>query len=259
MAKEIRMINGLIVATITPCHYGASYLGYALRSVEDIADESLIMYSPHPSHGTRHTDIPCPDSREDLLASVFDSGLLADPDKVRWYDHEGWNNEGDQFNAGWAYTDADIIVKLDADELYPPGLLQKAIEHGLRANCYETRLPLVHLWRSFYKGFTKDPAAPGRIYIRSLPKQETTYWPPNDLDRIWHGGYAQSLDVVQYKISIHGHRSEFRDPNWFENVYAVNRQFDCHPIGSDEWMSVESITPPDFMLDHPYAQLELIE
>lgn len=254
------MINGLKVATITPLHYGKMFLPYALRSLEDMADTMLIMYSPTPSHGTSYTSIPCPDSEEALKAAVFESGVVRDTSKVRWFTHDRWTNEGHQFNAGWEYTDADIIVKLDVDELWPPGLLEQVVTHTIRENVYECRVPLVHLWRSFYKGFTQDPAAPGRVYIRALPKGETTYWPDQYQDRIWHGGYAQTLDIVRYKMSIHGHKGELRkDVDWFEEVYAANRQTDCHPIGSDQWMVVEDITPPVFMMDHPYAQLDLIE
>jgi glycosyltransferase involved in cell wall biosynthesis len=219
----------------------------------------LIMYSPHPSHGTPYTSIPCPDSEADLKASVFESGILADLDKVRWYDHTGWENEGHQFNAGWEYTDVDVIVKLDADECWAPGLLEAVVAHAVEQNCYETRVLLRHYWRSFHRAFTHDPAAPGRVYIRHLPKQETTYHSADNAMRIHHYGYAERVSVVRYKMSIHGHRGEFTNPNWFEEVYAANRQTDCHPIGMDSWAHPNPVTPPDFMLDHPYAQLTLIE
>lgn len=255
------MINGLKVATITPLHYGSAYLGYAIRSTQDIADINLVMYSPHPSHGTAHTDIPCPDTMDDLLASVYDAGIVDDPmNRVRWYTHTGWNNEGEQFNHGWQYTDADVIVKLDVDEIWDTGLLADVIQHAIKENAYETRVLLRHYWRSFYRAFTEDPAAPGRVYIRALAKRETTYPSEANAHRIHHFGYSQTLDIVRYKMSIHGHRGELRrDVNWFEDVYAANRQTDCHPIGMESWSNPAHVTPPDFMMDHPYAQLEIIE
>ena len=64
---------------------------------------------------------------------------------------------------------------------------------------------------------------------------------------------------MRYKMATHGHSREFINPNWFEEVYATNRQTDCHPCGHSYWQTVEDITPPDFLLDHPYAQLSVIE
>lgn len=80
------------------------------------------------------------------------------------------------------------------------------------------------------------------------------------MGRIMHFGYAMPIDVMCYKWQTHGHAREFRkDCDWFEDIYKANRQTDCHPIGSDAWMQTEDITPPDFLLDHPYAKLDLIE
>lgn len=250
------MIHNRTVAAIIPLHYGLDWIEYAMRSVLDEVDEYLVMYSPVPSHGIRHSALPCPDSREDLMEAVASVA----PHKTRWYEHDAWANEGAQFRDGWQYTNADVIVKLDSDEIWPPHLLSDVVAHGIEKQAHEARVLLRHHWRSLYKAFTDDPAAPGRVYIRAFDRGETTYNSPDNRHRITHTGYCNPLDIVRYKISIHGHAGEFRkDCDWFEDVYKANRQYDCHPIGMDSWSWPADVVPPDILLAHPYAALGIIE
>lgn len=249
------MIHNRTVAAVVCLHMGLDYLPYAIRGVMAEVDEVFVMYSPVPNHGTFHSPIPCPDTRDALFGAVFEVA----PDTARWFEYGLWRSEGEQFKAAWPHTDADVIVKLDADEMWSPGLLADAIAHGITQQAREIRVPLVHYWRSFHKGFTGDPAAPGRIYLRDFESGETTYAPSDAMGRIHHMGYAFPIELMRYKMGIHGHRPEFTNPNWLDEVYIANRQTDCHPIGSDAWMTVEDITPPAFLMDHPFAQLSLIE
>lgn len=250
------MIHNRRVTAVICLHFAKDYLPYAMRSVEDVVDDYLVMYSPVANHGVYNPALTCPESREELQEIAFDT--IPYP-RLRWFTYDQWHGEGVQFKAAWPHTDADVIVKLDADELWSPNLLADAIAHGIEQQAREIRVPLVHYWRSFHKGFTGDPAAPGRIYLREFEGGETTYTPPNAMGRIHHFGYAQPVELMRYKIATHGHSREFTNPNWFNDVYLANRQTDCHPIGSDSWMQTEDITPPDFLLDHPYAKLDLIE
>lgn len=252
------MIHGRTVAAVTCLHFGKDYLPHAMRSVADVVDQFYVMYSPIPNHGVFDISHPCPDSRDDLMGAAFSVA----PDSTRWFEYDRWNSEGEQFKAAWPHAidaGADVIVKLDADELWSPHLLADAIAHGIQQQAREIRVPLVHYWRSFHKGFTGDPAAPGRIYLREFDSGETAYAPPDAMGRIHHFGYALPVDLMRYKMRSHGHSREFTNPNWLDEVYIANRQTDCHPIGSDAWMSVEDITPPDFLMDHPFAKLTLIE
>lgn len=245
------MIDNHTVCAIIPLHYGKNYLAYAMHSVLDVVDEFLVMYSHRPNHGAHASPLPCPDTRDEL----FDLAFSVAPDITRWFEYDGWVNEGAQFSGEWHRTDADVILKLDADEIWSPGLLAAAVRQGIREQVREVRVPLVHYWRSFYRGFTQDPAAPGRLYFRRIPAGEATHWD----GRIQHMGYAETLDTVRYKMTIHGHKAQFTNPHWFDEVYAANRQTDCHPVGSQYWLTVEDITPPAFLLDHPFAALDLIE
>src|SRR5574342_223323 len=98
--------------------YGSDYLAYAIRSVIDYVDEYHVIYdaSGSGSHGSK-TDRTCPDSRETLYA-------LADGaagHKLRWHDGT-WPYEGAQRDAIHEYApDADVILVLDADEVWPYG------------------------------------------------------------------------------------------------------------------------------------------
>lgn len=250
------MIDNRRVAAVICLHFGADFLPYAMRSLADVVDEFLVMYSPVANHGVYNPSLTCPESRDTLLEAAFATA----PDRTRWFDCSSWNSEGEQFKSAWPHTEADVIVKLDADEIWSPRLLEYAVGYGRLQEVREIRVSLVHYWRSFHKAFTHDPAAPGRIYLREFAGGETTYVPPNEQGRIHHFGYCQNIRLMEYKIKTHGHSREFRkDVDWFKDVYLANRQYDCHPIGSEYWMTPVDVIPPDFILDHPYANLALVE
>lgn len=234
--------------------YGRDYLDHAIRSIIDEVDSYVVLYTSIGSHGHR-TDMPCPDTREEL----YDIAYAAAGDKLRWFDGV-WTHEGQQRDSIFEIADdADVIVVLDSDEVYGPGLVNAAIEHGLKENVRQVRIPLVHHWRSFYKGFAHDPAAPTRLFFPKIKEGATTYTPV-DGQVLSHFGYAILPELMRYKWQIHGHLNEMRrDVDWLNDVYLANRQYDCHPVGSDAWLVVQDITPPECMMDHPYAQLEIIE
>ena len=74
------MINGLRVAAVMPLHFGVDFLPYAIRSVADVVDEFLIMYSPVPNHGTYSSPLRNPETRDQLMAAAYSVA----PDKTRW-------------------------------------------------------------------------------------------------------------------------------------------------------------------------------
>lgn len=242
------------IVAYTALHYGSCFLNHAIRSIIDDVDSYVVLYTPVGSHGHRSNAV-CPDTRDQL----YEIASRAAGDKLRWFDGV-WAHEGQQRDSIFSIVpDADAIVVLDYDEMYPPNTLKGAIQKGLNERVNHVRIPLVHHWRSFYKGFTHDPAAPIRVHLPKMPEGETTY-APNDVSKLSHFGYAIKPEIMRYKWQTHGHKGELRrDCDWINDVYLANRQYDCHPVGSDHWQVVEDITPPDFMLDHPYAKLDLIE
>lgn len=256
--------------SFTCLHYGKSYLAYAIRSVIEHVDEVWIAYTPEGSHGHR-APVPCPETREELYAIAQAAG-----DKLRWYEgvwpHEGAHRESIHERC----PDADIIVVLDSDEVWPSELVAGAIGLArLNPHIRTWRVPIIHYWRSFYRAVLHDPAYPVRVIHPQVPVYTDTPNASGFVDRtlnasaipvdlyINHMGYAQPPAIVQYKQLTHGHRNEWRrDVDWFKDRYLANAIEDCHPVGS-EWWNPEPVNPwdymPDFMKAHPFAKLAVIE
>ncbi len=108
--------------TYTALHYGREHLKYAIWSVIDAVDEYYVLYTPTGSHGTP-TGVKCPESRHSLYReSVSGAG-----NKLRWIDGQ-WDHEGDQRDSVFRFVpDADMVLVLDADEIWAPGLAKKSI------------------------------------------------------------------------------------------------------------------------------------
>lgn len=257
------------VVGFTALHYGREYLGYAIRSIIDHVDEHHIAYTAIGSHGHR-TQVRCPETRDELYAIA----KAAAGDKLRWHDGE-WPHEGAQRDSIHEYApDADAIVVLDADEIWSGGMVERAIQRAIQ---YPTinrfRAEMRHFWRSFYRCILHDPSYPIRVinphgtddklFYLDIHRTETRY----DIDHrlmINHMGYAQSPEIVRYKLETHGHKNEIRrDCDWFNDIYMnVRRQKDLHLVGSEYW-NYEQVNPwdylPDFMNLHPYAHTDWIE
>lgn len=239
--------------------YGKCYLNHAIRSIIDDVDAVYVLYSPTGSHGHR-TDVPCPDTKDDLYAIASQAA----GEKLRWFDGT-WTHEGEQRDSIYEIApDADVIVVLDADELHPPGFIRSAIEATKDSGVHDVRLPFIHLWRSLKQAILHDPAYPVRIiYPRNPTGTSMTFTPDQSLPLlgrvVWHAGYAQRSEIVRYKLETHGHKNEFRqDCDWFNDIFMNSlRTTDLHPVGSDSW-SWEEVEIPEFMKDHPYANLEII-
>jgi hypothetical protein len=240
----------------TALHYGADYLAWAIRSIIDYVDEYWVLFSPVGSHG-HSTSAVNPDHAADL----FEIAQQAAGDKLRWYSASPyqWKTEGEQRE--YIHTlvpDADVILVLDADEIWSDGLAVEAIEFAQTTQVKTIRLPFIHLWRSFRRGFAHDPAYPTRVIV---PKNADGDALLSTDKRIWHFGYAQRSEIVEYKIGTHGHRGEWRkDCDWLNDVFLANRQFDCHPVGSDFWNceDIDQSQLPTVLTDHPYRKLDII-
>ena len=241
------------VVAYTPLHYGLDYGASAIRSVIDCVDEYHVLYTPIGSHGSR-TDVSCPESREALYEMAHDAATW----KLRWHENI-WAYEGAQRDSILTYApDADVILALDADEIWADGLAEEAIRGALRLGVARLRLPMIHFWRSFYRAILHDPAYPERVIVPSGTGIETL----GTDKRIAHMGYAQRSEIVSYKLLTHGHRAQFRrDVDWFRDVFMANRQTDTHPVGSEYW-TPEAVNPLDYlpawMQAHPYYGLEVI-
>lgn len=251
----------------TALHYGSDYLGWAIRSIIDHIDEYHVLYAARGSHGSR-TFQPCPDTREDLYAIAS----RAAGNKLRWWDGD-WTQEGQQRDSIFGYApDADVILTLDADEIWPEALVYCAIDQWSEAKliqCRSWRMPIIHYWRSFYRAILHDPAYPERVIYphvgNAWDREHGVCYinpPPTGREFINHMGYAQRSEIVDYKQLTHGHKGEWRrDINWFQDRFMANAQQDCHPVGSEYW-NPEQVKPldymPAFMVEHPYYKLDVI-
>ena len=220
-------------------------------------DEIRVFYTPQPSHG-HASSIPCPEFRSELysIAEQFD---------VVWHDglyaHEGQHRD-------YAYdacvgAGADIILVVDADELWLPEQLKWVLGYVRCKNPRNWCVNMLHFWRSL--GWVcRDNMWPERIIMerQALPKQlDTRHLSPLKC-RPLHMGYAVSLETMQYKMPIHGHTQLFR-PGWFEEKYAGWKPgvVDVHPTDyPDVWTPepFDKSSIEDLLGDHPYFHLETI-
>lgn len=243
------------IVGLSVLHYGADYLKYAIGSVIDFVDEHYVIYSAQGSHGHRTSEV-CPDTREQLAALAIEAA----GSKLRWYEGE-FANEGAQRE--YIHTlapDADCIIVVDSDEVYSQHTLE-IIQNYIELNneyVERLRLPFVHYWRSFKRGFAHDPAFPERVIFPKAAKntRDTLLSEP-----VHHFGYAQRSDIVRYKQLTHGHKAEWRkDVDWFNDVFMANRQHDCHPVGSDAWNceDMDASKLPAILANHPFREMDVI-
>lgn len=243
------------IIAYTALRYGKDYYDAAIRSVIDAVDEYHVLYATEPSHG-HWSDAVCPDSEAELRQIAEARAGM----KLHW--HRGnWHQEGEQRDTIFRVApDADVILVLDADEVWPPGVAQWSM--GIIPDLgYRNILnPMIHYWRSMHRAVLHDPAYPVRIIC---PKNPVSTWTASNNPPISHFGYAQRPEIVAYKWKIHGHLGELRrDCDWFHDVFMANRQTDCHPVGSEYW-NPEPVNPLDYlpawMAEHPYYGREVIE
>lgn len=236
-------------------HYGLPYLEWSIRSVIDHVDEFYVLYSPHGSHNGNRGTLPPIDSEADLQATARRGA----GDKLRWITGE-WSHEGQQRDSIHQYApDADVILVVDYDECWQPGLAEIAIKAASTNKCSRFRLPIIHYYKSFHRAVLNDPAFPVRVLAPKAPDRELAI--PTSLV-LNHFGYAIPLEYMRYKWhGIHGHQAELK-PGWIENVYANPLRWrDVHPVGT-HWYP-ERVDPmeflPRYMMDHPFYFKDLIE
>lgn len=248
------MNTGKVIAYCA-LHYGAAYLPWSIRSIIHDIDEYHVLYSPYGSHSVRVPE-PCPETRDML----FPIAQREAGDKLRWHDGD-WRLEWQQRESIYQYApDADVILVIDSDEVYAPNLAAHLIATAKHLRVRHVRVPFYHYFRSLRRVIRHDPAFPVRMILPRWQTGETTFEIPEwygDSFRIHHFGYAQSSEIVRYKMKIHGHINELR-PRWFEDVFMANQQTDCHPVGSEHW-NCEPCDVPHFLANHPFADKEVIE
>lgn len=249
------------IVSLTICHYGADYIGCALRAVEPFVDEVYVLYTETPSHGTG-TDLVCPDSKSRMYAAVAASGVK---EKLKFIDGT-WDSEHAHRDEIYKHVNqGDLIVVADADEVWDADNLKINLEM-MKAHptigWYKVRM--TNLWRSFNWACT-DPMTQDRI-IRARGGSEILYSSSSKLPErpdIWHFGYARKPIDIEYKMAIHGHVAEIF-PEWYTEKFLKwtpnNNVTDCHPACRDFWFPKpfdKNLLPSDLHL-HPYAEMDII-
>lgn len=254
----------LRVSAYSRLHYGAEYLAYAVASIYPCVDQIYLLYSRRPTRGILNR-FPNPDSIEDLVEAV---SALDDPEgKIHWHIGDWWGNPG---HAAFGHElctvkgNADLIMDLDHDEVWDRDALEEAIILAGAGSAYRHRVTFIHLWRSFNWVCT-DTMMPVRFYKVGGDKTKEEYHRPGK--PVYHFGYAQRPELIDYKMAIHGHRGEFRWPakQWFEQKFMAwvpgNMIGDVHPVVRDIWYPkpFDKQELPEIMREHPYWDKEIID
>lgn len=246
------------IQSYTIVHYGADYIGWALRSILPFVDVAHVIYTPHPSHGTQ-TPARCPEN----AAQIFEAATRFDTDnKIRWHQINAIFREGEQRDYAvqlCKQSGADVILVVDYDEVWQTDILDKALGIVQAGNVRNYLINFTHLWRSF-NWCCKDNGWPVRFI--DLRQNEGIAYIPAELGDIYHFGYAVRDEIMEYKWLIHGHHNELR-PIWFEEKWHgwLSGIEDVHPTNEKNWWKPETFDKeqlPEFMKEHPFYNLDII-
>lgn len=249
------------VLAYTALHYGKEYLKEAIQSVKDNVDCHLITYTAIPSYGYT-TDMTNPDSSQELrdISKSFDHTIFMD---ITFRARA--ENVHRKIAIDYAKTkDYDIVLVVDYDEIWEPSKVQEAIDYaynskngrfGIRGSRWVT------LWQSFNE-YVTDGFAPIRLLNlhNDLNKEELI-----EKGFIYHMGYCISDEMMEYKISCHGHKNDFlNNKRWYENKWLNYKRGETeflHPATEAYWKETQPFdknTLPDVLKQHPNFKKGLI-
>lgn len=234
-----------------PCHYGSEYLSEAIKSIELCVDKIIILYTQKPSYGYG-TEIECPET-EWALKFIAQN---ASP-KVEWKSYERFSHEGEHRNEIFKFAEGfDIVMTVDADEVWDTEVLKETLKEVAKT---DSRYIQVKGWTHFWKSFNHacyDGFQPVRFHnLHSENKEQLAVE-----GKIYHFGYAQKEEIMDYKWEIHGHKSEIRK-GW--TYMYKNWQYgkdDVHPVSIGLWNPTpfDKTTLPEILKNHENYNKEVI-
>lgn len=247
-------MNANRLISYCPILYGCEYLKEAILSVEPYVEKIVMLYTPNPSYGYGTTMI-CPDSEEDLRTIA----LNASP-KVEWLKIEA-HQENQHRGLIYKIAEAgnyDGILAFDADEVMGDltDILPLCVASTKR-----------HIGFSGYINYFKSfnhACFDGFCPIRYINLHNTDALGYDTVPAIvYHFSCAQRMEIMRYKLEIHGHKSEIR-PNWL-SMYE-NWKFDdvvengLHLVANGLWNAVEynKTQMPEILKQHPNYLKEVI-
>lgn len=192
-----------------PIHYGGEYVTQAIKSIEPYVDKIVMLYTAKPSYG-HGTNMGCPESEYDLKNIAHSAS-----NKVVWQNITA-ATEGQ--HRGLIYRIAeqggyDGILTFDADEIMGDltdilPLCHASKKRHIGFSNYR------NFWRSF-NHYCTDGFTPIRyINLHNTDAQGCDVVPAI----VYHFSCAQRMEIMRYKLEIHGHKSEIR-PDWLSDVY----------------------------------------
>lgn len=234
-------------------HYGKPYMEAAIRAIYDQVDKIVILYTDQPSQGFTATTA-CPDTEAELMA-------CCNPfwDKIQWVLGR-WGTEGDHVGAFRLFAnDYDWAIRLDSDEIYPPGMVDEMIRQAEESNHKDYRIPFVHHWRSFGSA-CRDAQMPTRLTRINGGEGERYLDSGNRKWEVNHMGYAVPTKYIEYKLQVSGHHSEFR-PDWLDTRWKAHALTDLHPVIFNWWNAepYDISRLPEALKVHPNYGKNLIE
>ena len=235
-------------------HYGRSYVSYAIKSVYDHVDRFHVVYTPTPSHGQR-TGAVCPETKEQLLAQV----LAYDPqDKIRWHEVDNFKWEGQHRDYALSLCQGDLALVVDYDEVWEGDVLDQALRMAWDGVERNWLINFTTLWRSF-DWCCRDNMWPVRIIDKR--RKDGTAYVDKELGDIHHFGYCVTDKILEYKMSCHGHKGEWR-PNWWTEKWEPWPPVkDVHPTCLDTWFPTpyQRDRLPKLLRQHPFYGIEKVE
>ena len=244
------------VLAYIPLHYGAEYLDAAIRAVSPCVDQILILYTSRPSYGHSSGE-DCPETQEQLRDIAYNAS-----DKIYWMDvtgmagHEAQHRSiSETFAQGKGF---DQILAVDSDEVWDTVALKRALIEAAKLPNRRVKISgWVHFWRSF-NWANQDGFLPVRICNLN---NENTKEEGCVEGKIYHFGYAQSPEIIAYKLGCHGHKNELR-PNWLNEKFLKWQPGieDVHPTSIGLWnpFQFDKTTLPEVLKDHVNYNKELI-
>jgi hypothetical protein len=237
-------------------HYGKEYLRESLLSIRDHVERMVVAYSYNPSHGN-HTYMKNPDTVDELFkicSEVLGSKLI-------WDEAHSYTREWLHRSVIYKYSnDYDIILSIDADEIFEPTEIEIALKYAYTHNeRYYGIKGYLNFWRSF-NWICLDYFRPYRIEnLKRNNSDRNTECPLT----IYHFSTAQSRALMEYKYSCFWHSNEIRE-NYLSEIYdkwtPENNFGDLHPVSLNLWNAIpyDKNKLPKFMHSHPNFHKELI-
>jgi len=242
------------VIAYCPLHYGAEYLDAAIRAIAPFVEKIIILYTSQPSYGYG-TTMPCPESEAELHNIARTAS-----EKVEWHNVTAYN-EGQHRGLIYKFAEGyDGILAFDADEFFEPADVQAFIDYCHASPCrYFGVDGYINFWKSFnyacYDGFRP---------IRYINLHNKEHQDLNAKCRIYHFSTAQRMEIMRYKLDIHGHKKEIR-PNWLGDIYeawtpGMEIPQGLHLVSLDLWNAVpfDKSVMPEVLKAHPNFGKEVI-